>query len=542
MPMTDMIRQLLKNRAIPEDSWEAFLSPNYVAGTHDPFLMKDMDKAVERILKAIENKENIVVYSDYDCDGIPGAVILHDFFKVINYDNFTVYIPDRHDEGYGLHRDAVESFIAQGTNLIITIDLGITAIPEIAYAQESGVDVIVTDHHIPHETLPPAFAILNPKQPGCDYPFKELCGSGVMFKLIQALMTKVSVPIGFDKWLLDMVGLATLSDMVPLVGENRVFAYYGMKVLPKTRRPGLRHLFKKTKLDVLHLTEDDLTFMITPRINVASRLDSPMRAFSMLSTTDEVLGIQEAEHLTKTNDTRKTLVATIMKKVHTRMEELSSSSIIIIGDPTWRPGVLGLVASKIVETYQKPAFVWGGEGDSYKGSCRSDGSVHVVDLMTKVSHLFDVFGGHEFSGGFSLPKSSLLVFHDELTSAYEKVKKEKELSSSYTIDAHLILTDITPKFYNEIAQLAPFGVGNPKPIFAFDNVRVMNIKHFGADGDHLEIMVSDGKVSKTAIAFFKKSSDYPKLELGEMCTLVATLEMSYFRGRPELRMRIVDVK
>jgi single-stranded-DNA-specific exonuclease len=225
MPMTDMVRQLLEKRAIPEDSWETFLSPDYISGTHDPFLMKDMDKAVARVLKAIESKEKIVVYSDYDCDGIPGAVILHDFFKAINYEHFTVYIPDRHDEGYGLHRDAVETFIAQGTNLIITIDLGITAIPEIAYAQESGVDVIVTDHHIPHETLPPAFAILNPKQPGCDYPFKELCGSGVMFKLIQALMTKVSMPVGFDKWLLDMVGLATLSDMVPLVGENRVFAY-----------------------------------------------------------------------------------------------------------------------------------------------------------------------------------------------------------------------------------------------------------------------------------------------------------------------------
>jgi single-stranded-DNA-specific exonuclease len=548
MPMTDMIRQLLKNRAIPEDSWEAFLSPNYVAGTHDPFLMKDMDKAVERILKAIENKENIVVYSDYDCDGIPGAVILHDFFKVINYDNFTVYIPDRHDEGYGLHRDAVESFIAQGTNLIITIDLGITAIPEIAYAQESGVDVIVTDHHIPHGTLPPAFAILNPKQPGCDYPFKELCGSGVMFKLIQALITKISVPIGFDKWLLDMVGLATLSDMVPLVGENRLFAYYGLMVLRKSPRKGLIELLKKLKINQKYLNEDDIGYMITPRINAASRMGLPMDAFHLLTAENEIEAQKFTDHLDKINNERKGVVASLVKEAKKHLHERYGDNIpnvIVLGNPDWRPSLLGLVANTCAEEFGRPAFFWGRDGGNIiKGSCRSEGKTNVVELMqASLPNTFIQFGGHKYSGGFAVANDEIHFLEKRLNEAFGLVTKSEAKTNDELIDLEMEIDDVGDKLFDTVNKLAPFGIGNPKPIFLFRKLIPISIKKFGKTGDHLELIFKKSNGQKVcAISFFgAKEKWVGELGEGKVIDLIASIEKSMFRGRAEIRLRVEEI-
>ncbi len=298
MQSTDLLDRLLDLRGISSEDRPSFLSPSYEEHLHDPFLMSDMEKAVDRILLAMKNDEHIVVYSDYDADGIPGGVILHDFFVKAGYSNFENYIPHRHDEGYGLHMDAVEQFVKNGAKLIITVDLGITAVEEVAFAQKNGVDVIVTDHHLPQENVPKAFAILNPKKKGDEYPFKELCGAGVAFKLVQGLIKKIPElqNTGWEKWLLDMAGLATLSDMVPLVGENRVLAFYGMKVLQQTKRAGLQHLLKKMKIDPKYLVEDDITFMLTPRLNAASRMDSPQRAFEVLSERDPIKAAEIADH------------------------------------------------------------------------------------------------------------------------------------------------------------------------------------------------------------------------------------------------------
>jgi single-stranded-DNA-specific exonuclease len=320
----DLVSHLLFSRGITtKEAAEAFLNPNYDRHTHDPFLLKDIDKAVSRILKAIRENEKTVIYSDYDTDGIPGGVVLHDFFKKAGFTNFINYIPHRHDEGFGLNSDAVEQFIKDEVKLLITIDCGIADVVPVTLARDGGIDVIITDHHLPNGKVPPAFAIINPKQDGCAYPEKMLCGSGVVFKLIQAILAKdrLGIKDGYEKWLLDMVGIATLSDMVPLTGENRVFAYYGLTVLRKSPRLGLVRLLRELAVDQRYLTEDDIGFTIGPRINAASRMGVPMDAFRLLATTDPVEAAEFAKHLNKINDERKGTVAALVKEIKKIIKE-----------------------------------------------------------------------------------------------------------------------------------------------------------------------------------------------------------------------------
>src|SRR3989338_2122974 len=367
-----LLRQLLVGRGIVSaEEAEKFLNPHYENHSHDPFLMKDMEKAVERILKVVKDDERIAIFSDYDADGIPGAVVLHDFFKRIGHLNFENYIPDRHGEGFGLNASAIRELHESGCRLLITIDCGITDTEEVAHAIELGMDVIITDHHLPGAEIPHAYAILNPKQADCRYPEKMLCGSGVIFKLIQALCFEIRnskfdipetiFPAGQEKWLLDMVGLATLSDMVPLTGENRVFAHFGLKVLRKSPRKGLRELLSVLRLNRSELTEDDIGFSISPRINAASRMGVPMDAFRLFATSDEAEAATLARHLDKMNTERKGKVASLVKEVRRTVEERGEGKVIVAGNPNWRPALLGLVANSLAEDMHCPVFLWGRE-------------------------------------------------------------------------------------------------------------------------------------------------------------------------------------
>ncbi len=550
MQADELLRKLLENRGITEEKTESFLLPDYEKTLHDPFLFKDMERACVRIFEAIEQKQKIVVYADYDADGIPGAVIFNDFFQKIGYENFDIYIPDRHDEGYGLHKNAVDEFIRQGVSLIITVDLGITAVDEVRDAKVSGVDVIITDHHLPHAEVPRAFAIINPKY-DTDYPFSGLCGAGVAFKVVCALIKKYgeywNIKAGWEKWLLDMAGLATLSDMVPLVDENRTIAYWGLHVMRKSPRPGLVHLFKSAGINMRYLTEEDITFSLTPRLNAASRMASPKSAFMMLAEKDPSKAQGFAEYLTNINDERKTIVASIMKEVHKNLEKRELSSVIVIGNPSWRIGVLGLVASKICETYKRPAFVWGREGGSQeddapiKGSCRSDGSVNIVELMELETESFASFGGHELAGGFSVKSEHIHFLEEKLVSKFSTVKRDLKIDD-VAYDACLSIDDINKKNYKAIEQLAPYGLGNPKPVFLFKNVKVESTKQFGKEKNHLELTVSTGNKKIKAISFFDSPSEYANLSDGFNIDLYGTFELSRFAGREELRLRIVDIK
>ncbi len=583
----ELLRSLLEKRNIKNaEQADVFLNPSYQRDLHDPFLMKDMEKACVRLFEAIDANEKIVIYADYDCDGIPGAVILTDLFKMLNVPvevyphtkdfGVGVYIPQRNSEGYGLNLDAIKQFAKSNVKLLITVDLGITAIAEVAQAEVNGIDVIITDHHLPRLAqagpaslvLPRACAILNPKTD--NYPEKMLCGAGVVFKFAQGFVKKYGkenqnfkIRDGAEKWMLDMAGLATLSDMVPLLGENRAIACFGMKVLKKSPRPGLQKLLAKMNIDQRHLSVDDIGFMVTPRLNAASRMDDPMRAYELLSTEDVVKGGMLADHLSKINDERKTMVTGIMREVNKKFEKRKETEVIVIGNPKWRVGVLGLVAGKISDEYQKPVFVWGkDENDCIKGSCRSDGSVSIVELMMETRESFMDFGGHELAGGFTVHNDKIHFLEEALSVNFKKIKLQNTTPSNSPLsggetgtspdkgrqegfDLKLSLADINMKNWKEIEKLEPFGLGNPKPVFLFEGVKIEKIKKFGKNGsgEHLEIVFSDSNQNKAkAVSFFSGLDSFKKtLSEGLAVNLFATFDLSRFRGREELRLRIEDI-
>jgi len=577
---SDLIQTLLSQRNIKNsEAAEIFLNPNYERDLHDPFLMKDMEKACVRIFKAIEAEEKIIIYADYDCDGIPGAVILQDLFKKINYSNFEVYIPQRNSEGYGLNFESIKEFSNKNVKLLITVDLGITAINEIAQAEADGINVIITDHHLPKEKiqfvknssafalgdkkagdprrqnfsqteflLPKAYAILNPKID--NYPAKILSGAGVVFKLMQAFVQKYGeyfkINNGWEKWSLDMAGLATLSDMVPLTGENRALAFFGLKVLKKSKRPGLQKLLAKMKIDQRYLSEDDITFMVSPRLNAASRMDDPLRAFELLATEDEKEAGILAEHLSRINENRKLMVANIMREVKKKFEKREMGSVLVIGNPEWRIGVLGLVAGKISDEYDKTVFVWGkDENDCIKGSCRSCGKISVVELMAENKEYFSEFGGHEGAGGFTVINDQIHFLEEVLSKTFDKISKKNVVLEENKNISQVDFNIVQIKNWKEIEKLAPFGLENPKPVFLFKNVFIKNIKKFGKNGsgEHLEIsFIDNNKKEAKGIAFFSGLSSFSTfLEENKKVDLVANFDSSYFRGRNELRLKIIDI-
>lgn len=550
-PIHPLTRKLLLSRGMKTDeAIRRFIAPDYERDIYDPFLILHMERAVARILEAIKEEEHIVIYGDYDCDGIPGSVVLHDFFAKIGYAHFSNYIPHRHHEGYGLNKDAIEHFASEGVALIITVDCGITDVDEVAFAQDLGIDVIVTDHHLPQAVLPPAYAIINSKQDGDTYPDPMLCGAGVAFKLVQALIIRGEFPqivVGWEKWLLDMAGLATIADMVPLQNENRVLAYYGLKVLRKSPRPGLQALLKKAAIDQRYLTEEDVGFTIGPRINAASRMDIPFHAFEMLATSDVVLATERALYLDKLNDTRKLEVARMTKEAKKLLHNRELREVIVVGNPSWRVGVVGIVANKLVEEFDRPAFVWGKEGSTHiKGSCRSDGRVNIVELMVAVREgVFLDKGGHEFSGGFSVHPEHIHYLEDELVKAHHLIIKKESKPEAYTIDAPLPLSSVNEETFRAVDLLAPFGIGNPRPYFLITRAQVIESSQFGKEKNHLKLTLGDGNSSRvSALGFFMSPEDFPEIDLslGREIDIVATLEKSYFRGRPELRLRIIDIR
>ncbi len=547
-PYSPLLQKLLYGRGLEsKEDIETFLYPDYEK-SHDPFLLAGMKQAVGRIMLAMEKGERIAVFSDYDADGIPGAVALSDFFKKIAYPHIVHYIPLRNEEGFGLNVGAIESLAKDGVTLLITIDCGISNVEEVRVANTLGVDVIITDHHLPHETLPEAYVILNPKQTHCTYPEKMLCGAGVIFKLIQALVQeeKLAFPKGHEKWFLDMVGLATLSDMVPLFGENRTFALYGLKVLQKSPRVGLNKLLSLLKIDKRCVNEDDVGFMITPRINAASRMGIPLDAFTLLSTTDEVEAGVLATLLDSKNNERKGLVAAMIKDIKKKIEEREDvlGSVLVFGNPEWKPSLLGLVANSFSDEHKRPVFLWGREGmngDSViKGSCRSGNGISVVALMEKVQDVLLEFGGHSGAGGFSLLQKDIYVFEERLNAAHKELLAENKPAEVY-IDSVLHPDDITFSLWNDIVRCAPFGFENPKPVFLIQDVLVQNVKMFGKEKNHLEFtLVNSRRETVPVIAFFQ-SAEKLAVSPHDRVSFLAHVEKSTFGRNTGLRLRFLEM-
>lgn len=546
-----LMQQLLVNRGITEgDAARCFLNPDYDTDLHNPFLLTDMHKAVERILRAMKDNEHIVIYTDYDCDGIPGGVLLHDFFTALEYSNFENYIPHRHEEGYGFNAESVPKFHERGTTLIITVDCGITDHAAVLAANALGIDVIVTDHHEASETLPEAFAVINPKRDSA-YPFQGICGTVVAYKLAQAILEEgkksglITLKDGWEKWWLDLVGIATVADMVPLVDENRTLARYGLSVLRKSKRPGLQHLLRKAGSSQQHLTEDDIGFTIGPRINAASRMDNPEDAFHMLRTRDEVEAGAYVAHLEKLNNERKGVVASMTKEAKKRMSVLENvPTVIVMGNPEWRPSLVGLVANALAEEFNRPTFLWGKDGKGIiKGSCRSEGKTSIVHLMEATPQSFLTFGGHHASGGFSVNHEQIHTLPEELIKAQMLLNKTGESSREKAhVDVEISMSDITNDFIQTLGQLAPFGIGNPKPLFAIRDVLPREVMIFGKTQNHTKLKLTTDRARYDAICFFKLPHEFTATpEKEKSCTLLAHIERSHFMGRLETRLRIVDV-
>ncbi len=547
LPKTEvgtLLEDLLSLRGLTdEEEKNKFLRPDY-NDLHDPALLNDIDKAVARIELAISQNEKIAIFSDYDCDGIPGAVVLYDFFKATNYENFENFIPHRHYDGFGLSVEAVEKMAKAGAKLIITIDCGTTDVAAIARANELGVAVIVTDHHEPPAVLPEAVAIVNPKLGG--YPFPHLCGAAVVFKLIQALLATghYNIPVGQEKWWLDMVGVATIADMVPLLGENRIFAHYGLLVLRKSRRAGLQQLLRKAKIPQQYLSEEDIGFTIGPRINAASRMDAPEHAFNLLTATDEALAGAYVDKLEHLNNERKGVVAVMTKEIHHRLQEMIEiPPVLVLGNPLWRPALVGLAANKLAEEYHRPVFLWGRDGnDVIKGSCRSGGGVSVVRIMEAVPQVFLEYGGHHASGGFSIVDEHIFTISDTLNQAYNSLGEAAAVPSDLEVVAVLQLDDIYNTADKVLAALAPFGTGNPRPLFAFESITPIKVEAFGKGQEHAKLVFKTKNGTIEAIAFFKKLADFSTQPVEAVpCTILAYIETSFFMGRRTTRLRIVDI-
>ncbi len=563
-----LLEQLLLNRGITDpEKQEQFLHPKYLRDLHDPYLMKGMREAVERIFAAFAAGEKIVIFGDYDADGVPATAILAQVFKKFSYTNFDIYIPDRHEESYGLSLEAIQSIHADGAKLIVTVDCGITDVEEVALANELGIDVIITDHHLVPEVLPPAYTIVNPKQLGETYPFDMLCGAGVAFKLAQAIIREWDakgygevVGSNWEKLLLDLAGIATVSDMVPLVDENRALAYFGLAMLRRTNRPGLTALFGLAALKQPAITEDDIGFTIGPRINSASRMSHASEAYKLLTTSDVVEAQTIAKHLEAKNKERKKTVEKIIGQIDSQIGgKKEQPPVLVVGDPTWSLGVLGLAASRLGEKYNAPVFVWSKNGKGeVKGSCRSNGSVNVVELMraTNSDNFFVDLGGHAMAGGFTLAVGKESELEARLISAYEKVAKE-EVVEEIMIDAELGIDEVKEETYRVIEQLAPYGMGNPKPVFLFRNVPIITARGFGNGGIHLELSFKKTNGQPVnAIGFFSCTPDERGefdathghrfhgviLESGSRVNLLANFEKSFFKYKPDLRLRIVDIQ
>jgi single-stranded-DNA-specific exonuclease len=594
-----LTRTLLQKRGVKDEDVEDFLNPSYEKHIGNPFDIHGVPRAVERILKAIKNKEKICVYSDYDCDGIPGGVLLREFFDGIGYP-VEIYVPHRHNEGYGVHVHAVDALKAKGVSLIITVDLAITNIEEIAYAKSIGVDFIVTDHHLPiHEegngqVVPNAVAVINSKQDVCTYYDKMLCGCAVAWKLACAVLERLrsenindtifetvkALPAGWEKWMLDLVGISTIADMVPLVKENRALAHYGLRVLRKTKRPGLLHIFNEQRMRKDYLTEDDIAFTIAPRINAAGRMGAPIQAHHMLYERDREKAESFARDLELLNTERKAGVKDIISTLSFD-HDVYKNDVIVVGDVSWGPGVLGLIAQNIIDETGKPTFVWGRGGAEIsepaeenrsrseerrrvpelvsegtpkvvvnkikneaiiKGSCRSLGDVHVVELMARVGHgVLTHWGGHEGAGGFALTIENIPKLSSALNEAVKHVVIKEIGSQEIAVDADLSIDDVTEVTYQAMAPLSPFGEGNPKPVFSFNNVTPLATRRFGKKSEHLEIMYPTSRGGKVkAIQFFTKGET--ESAAAKPHTLLAHLEKSYFMGKTELRLRIVDIR
>ena len=530
----DILTQLLRGRGVMSDeAAEEFLHPQYER-SHDPNLLLGMDKAVARVRKAIISGEQITIYADYDADAVTAAAVLLRYFQKIGHSKADYYIPDRDSEGYGMNVEAVKMLAERGTKLIITVDCGINAVDAIDLATYLGMDAVVTDHHLPTGPLPRAAAVVNPHREGDVYPFKDLTGVGVAFKLVQALVGAAQQ--GWEKWLLDLVAIGTVADCQSLLGENRIFVKWGLSVLQKTKWPGLSALMKTAQIEAPHDTYQ-VGFMIAPRLNAAGRIEHAGLALELLLTDDQARAAALAEKLNELNAHRQQLTETVLSEAREQLAPRREQKILLAAGADWPKGIVGLVAGKLTEEYYRPVLVLQRGAEEAVGSARSIANFNIVEAISQSRAILLRYGGHAQAAGFTLHPDHIELFHKNLLLYADSVLSEDDLSPVLLYEMEVALADVRPEFLDILEQFAPFGVGNPRPRFRLNNIEPRFPAAIGKEGKHLRFYAGDFGCIAFNMGFWAE-----KLKSGGKIDIVCEPQYNEWNGERKIQLKIVDLQ
>lgn len=537
------ICRLLVQRGINtfEES-KKFFRPQLEEHLYDPFLMKDMDRAVERIDRAINNKEKILIYGDYDVDGTTAVALVYEFFKDFYY-HVDYYLPDRYKEGYGVSQQGIEWAKEHGFSLIIALDCGIKATANVAYAGELGIDFIICDHHRPDEQLPKAYAVLDPKREDCNYPFKELSGCGIGFKLLCALAQTKDLPFKRIAKQLDLVAVSIAADIVPIIDENRVLAHYGLRKLNHNPRHGLQSLIEINGLQ-RHLTVSDIVFTIAPRINAAGRMDDAKQAVKLLLSQEPASARKKAGELQEHNQQRKEIDSGITKEAIQILEsdiDFVNRKTTVIYQPHWHKGVIGIVASRLIERYYRPTIVLTLSNGMVAGSARSVPGFDIYNAIQSCSDLLDQFGGHKYAAGLTMKEEFVETFMQRFDQVVSESIDEQLLIPEIHLDAEIDLAEVTPKFYNLLRQFAPFGPGNMKPIFVARNLTDVGWSSV-VGNNHLRLIARQKNGHSLKGIGYNMGDKYQYVSNGQAFDVCFTLEENIYNGVTSLQMNIRDIK
>ena len=542
----DIIIQLLYNRGVisrenQNEKIEKFFHPNFESDLHNPSSLPDCGKAVSRFSQAVKKKEKIGIFADYDADGIPGAAFLYKALKKLGLES-EVYIPNR-EAGYGLSKEGIDLLISKKCSLIVTIDLGIKNIEEAKYCQAKKIDLIITDHHIPGETLPRAVAVVNPLIKGSKYPFSGLSGAAVIFKVVSALAKKSpEIDQSFLKWNLDLIAISTIADVVPIVDENRTIAKFGMIVLNKTKNIGLSELYKISGLELDKLSAYTVAFQIAPRINAPGRIDHATKSLQLLIAEDKNEAFKLAKWLNDKNVERQKTMDELIIEVCKKIEKDRSfdhNIISVAGD--WMKGVLGPSANQIVEKYYRPAIVFSSKDDIYSGSARSIEGVNIVEILAKVKKYLLRFGGHKGAAGLSVRKKDYENFRKSIIQYCDKNIAKDLLARKIKVDAELKSNELKLGLYDKISSFEPFGMGNPKPVFICRNMKIEYPRIVGKEGKHLSAYLSNGDFRFKAI-YFNYGKDHDIIKNNSICDIAFSLSDDNWNNERKLCLNIIDLK
>ena len=541
----DFVTTLLVQRGINTfDEARAFFRPS-LENLHDPFLMKDMEKAVSRIETAVENGENILVFGDYDVDGTTAVSLVSSYLRTY-YPNVATYIPDRYDEGYGISFKGIDFADDNGFSLIIALDCGIKSIDHVAYAKAKNIDFIICDHHRPGEFLPEAVAILDPKRDDCNYPYDELCGCGIGFKLIQALgsnrnqTTEDLIPY------LDLVSAAIAADIVPMTGENRVLAYFGLQVINSDPRPGIKAIIHRIKKQTLDIT--DVVFIIAPRINAAGRIKHGNHAVELLTEFDFEQAQQFASEIETYNSERKDLDKLITKEALQQIEENNEKERFtsVVFQEDWHKGVIGIVASRLIETYYRPTLVFTKSGDKYAASARSVKGFDVYNALESCAEHLEQFGGHMYAAGMTLLPENYQIFKEAFEKEVKRTIHPDMLTPEIAVDAEIDFADITPKLIRILKQFEPYGPQNMTPIFLTKNIKDTGYgKPMGQEDEHLKLFVKQSRILGTegiAAIGFNLGNKIELTKNQKSFQAVFCIDENEWNGKTSLQLRLRDIK